>query len=62
MDTLMTIISEEATAILYNKPSLTKKKDCEDEIVDIIASRHLALIQRDTEEVERITKLLKTKI
>eukprot|EP00972_Heterocapsa_arctica_P041420 6108442-Heterocapsa_arctica.AAC.1 len=62
MNTLMTIISEEATAILYNKPTLTKKQDCVDELADIIASRQLALIRGDAEEVERITKLLKNNI
>eukprot|EP00972_Heterocapsa_arctica_P080608 11880233-Heterocapsa_arctica.AAC.1 len=59
MHTVMIIISDEATANLYSKPTLTKNPDREDELADIIASRQLALILGDTIEVERLAKHLK---
>jgi hypothetical protein len=59
MHTLMSIISEEATAILYSKPTSTRNPDCEEEVALILADRQLSIIQNNTEETTRLTKLLK---
>eukprot|EP00972_Heterocapsa_arctica_P074218 10954589-Heterocapsa_arctica.AAC.1 len=55
----MSIISDEATAILYSKPATRLNPDCEDQLAAIIANRQLAIIHNKTEETERLTKLLK---